>query len=191
MIGPSPVHHSGNRRSCAAPSRCVPVPTRHKQSPCPAVSEPVAGSTNPQDHANAGERVFRDLHPAAEVSGLDTRSPVPRHLGRPKKTEPAQQIHPIRPGRRRRPSRRLQVLEVLGDRLDRCAVRTKKPVRQPLIAGLDQTAELRHHQRRQITRRLLLSGHRQANAKPTESVTGLQLSDSSVQSTGKRILLAP
>lgn len=68
-------------------------------------------------HCSAGLRgLVGDLDPAREVAGLGPRGLIPRHVDRPQKPEPAQQVHPVRALRRRRPTDRLQIAQVHRDR---------------------------------------------------------------------------
>ena len=55
-----------------------------------------------------------DLDPPAEVTGLNPGPLVARHPNRPQEPEPAQQIHPIRPLRRRHTSCGLKILPATG-----------------------------------------------------------------------------
>ena len=68
------------------------------------------------------------LQPADEVPGLRPGGLIPADPGRPQEPEPAQQIHPIRALRRRRPPARLQVPQICGNRSDSCPVAVLQPV---------------------------------------------------------------
>jgi hypothetical protein len=111
-------------------------------------------------HSETVLRGFYDFH--RDVEGR----PLPRHVDGPQEPEPPQQVHPVGTGRGHRASRRLKVPQVDRDRLDHHAVRVDQPVGLPHIVGVDQSADPRHDDGRQISRRLSRTSHASATTQP-------------------------
>ena len=89
----------GNRRSNAPPFRCAPART------------PEYGP-----HSGRAPRAVRDGKPSTELAGLHPARTVPRHLDRPQKPKPPQQVHSIRADRGLAAPSRKQVTEERRDR---------------------------------------------------------------------------
>jgi hypothetical protein len=96
-------------------------------------------------------RLVPQPQPPAEVSRFDPRRLIPPDVDGPPEPEPAQQVHRIRPLRRSRTTRGLQLAQERHHRADRLAVAVDQPNRLPqIIARLHRTGR-RHHQHGQIT----------------------------------------
>ena len=84
--------------------------------------------------------------------------PIPR---RPQETEPAKQVHPVRPLRGGRPPARLKLPQIHRDRTDNYPARIDEPVRLERITGRLKQPAARHHQPGQIASAILFSAHDQ------------------------------
>ena len=156
--GPCPPPHE-SRKTRAAPSRNAHAPTARTPGPTPGQASPA-----PAAAANAGGPVYQ---PPPELPGLGPGHLVPRHPGRPDEPEPAQQIQAIRPDRRLRPPRRLQMPEISPSRLNSHAAAIQQPVRLPPIPGSHQSPRQRHHQASRIHGRLPPIDHDRRPYPPT------------------------
>jgi hypothetical protein len=96
------------------------------------------------------------LEPAAEVPCFHPRRLAPGDLDSPGEPEPAKQRQRVRPLRRRRPTRRLQVPQELRHRLDPAARRITQVVRLPPVPGLHEAPGRGHHQRPEIPDRTIV-----------------------------------
>ena len=99
-------------------------------------------------------RLTGHLQPTAEIPGLDTGRPVPRHPDRPQKPEPTQQVHPIRTNGGLRSSGRLQIRQEGRHPLHGITVRVDQLPRRPPVTGLPQSTHLRDQKAAQIPRSL-------------------------------------
>jgi hypothetical protein len=75
-------------------------------------------------------RLDRDLQPPDEIARLDPGCLIPPDPERPQEPEPAQQIHPIRTLRRRRPPARRQLGKERRHRLDGRTLAVHQPIRR-------------------------------------------------------------
>jgi hypothetical protein len=90
---------------------------------------PPAPNPGPARPRRARSRLGRQLNPPAEIPGLRPGRLVPPNPRCPQETEPAQQVHPVRPLRGGRPPARLKLPQIHRDRTDNYPVRIDEPVR--------------------------------------------------------------
>ena len=150
------VHHRRRRIPAARGPLAryrVRRPRRHRR---PQPRCPTSGIPPVRPH-----RLVSQPDPAAEVPGLSTGRLIPADPRRPQEPEPAKNIHPIRPLRRRRPPARSQFPEVRRSRGNHHPASVDQPERLEQIPGRLKRPEQRHHQPRQIPRRIPVCDHDQ------------------------------
>ena len=149
-IGPPPGPRGGNRRTAAARSRNAPRSTPRNDCPAEASRSPDSPPCAPAGSPRRPRRDYhqprrlplrppagadglgRDLDPPGEVTSLAAGRLIPWHPDRPAEPEPPQQVHPIRPLRRRGPPpAACQVPQVNRDRPDHLTRRIDQPIRIP------------------------------------------------------------
>ena len=122
---------------------------------------PSAPNPGPARPRRARSRLGRQLNPPAEIPGLRPGGLVPPNPRRPQETEPAKQVHPVRPLRGGRPPARLKLPQIHRDRTDNYPVRIDEAVRLERITGRLKQPAARHHQPGQIASAILFSAHDQ------------------------------
>ena len=133
----------------------------HRRRRIPAARRPLASnrvrrprSRRPSGRSSAGipparpRRLISQPDPAAEIPRLGAGRLIPADPRRPQEPPPAQQIHPIRPVRRRRAPARSQFTEELRRRDNQRAASIDQPERLEQIPGRLKRPEQRHHQPR-------------------------------------------
>ena len=140
----------GSRRTPAAPSPSAPASTTAYLTRAGPPGHRVRRALLRAATAPTARRLVTQRYPPAEIPGLDPGRLIPRHADRPPEPEPPQQIHRIRPLRRDRTARRLQLLQEHRHSRNGSAFSVDQSDRIPhILRRLDRTHP-RDHQRSQI-----------------------------------------
>ena len=128
---------------------------RSRRLPFPAT----AGRTAARIPPVRPGRLIGQLNPAQEIPGFRPGRLIPRHLHSPQEPEPAQQVHPIRSLRRRRPPGCCHLPQIRRRRADRPARGIGQPERLEQVPSRLKRPAQRHRQPGQVPRRISSGDH--------------------------------